>query len=71
MSGTIVVEMIPYKDFWEKVRLVAYYAYELGAKVEIMDKYIYVEYRRENEDEDIGSIYDSVCDDISDSTNII
>lgn len=48
--GDLVAECIPYKDFWEKIRLVAEYAYVKRAKVEIMDDYIYVEYREGNYD---------------------
>jgi len=44
----LIIEMIPYKDFWDKVRIVAEYHYGKGAKVEIMDDYIYVEYREGN-----------------------
>lgn len=43
--GDLVAECIPYRDFWEKIRLVAEYAYVKRAKVEIYDDYIYVEYR--------------------------
>lgn len=46
--GDLVAEAIPYKDFWEKVRIVAEYAYGKNAKVEIYDDYIYVEYREGN-----------------------
>lgn len=41
----LAAERIPYKDFWEKVRIVAEYAYAKRAKVEIYDDYIYVEYK--------------------------
>lgn len=55
--GDLVAECIPYKDFWEKIRLVAEYAYVKRAKVEIMDDYIYVEYREvDNSGGDQGRI---------------
>ena len=50
MIGDLVAECIPYKDFWEKIRIVAEYAYVKRAKVEIMDDYIYVEYREGDKD---------------------
>ncbi len=43
--GILKAEVIPYETFWEKVRLVAEYAYGKRARVEIYDDYIYVEYR--------------------------
>lgn len=67
MIGIAKVKVIPYKDFWEKIRLVAYYAYEVGAKVEILDGHIYVEYREELIDEDDFSSADIGCSGVTDS----
>ncbi len=45
--GELKAEAIPYETFWEKVRIVAEYHFNKGCKVEIMDEYIYVEYKGE------------------------
>lgn len=37
----VTVEVIPYKDFKEKIRIVALYAGK--AKVQVYDNYVYVE----------------------------
>lgn len=44
MDGKLVAEAIPYKTFWEKIKIVAECLYKKG-KVEVCDKFIYVEYR--------------------------
>lgn len=45
MDSMIVAECIPYRNFREKIKIVAEYLYGKRAKVEVMDGYVYVEYK--------------------------
>lgn len=42
-----IIEAIPYRDFWEKIRITKKYAGK--AKVEVYDGYVYIEKKEKKE----------------------